>query len=124
MDSLVELEVAIVVGDALSKVDVAGLPVALGVEELGAEDGNGAITLDGEVGVLAGVREVLAVPGEVAIDVANELVKVDLGVLPLAVTLLEAGPQDVAIVDTDVLSGVVESHCELIGWVREVLVVL
>jgi hypothetical protein len=113
---------AVVVGDTLGEVDVAGLCVALGVEELGAEDWDGAITLDGEVGALSSVREVLAIPREVAVNVADELVEVDLSILPLAVTPLETGPQDVAIVDADVLSGVVESHFGLSGWVRGVLV--
>jgi hypothetical protein len=84
------------------------------------------------VGVLSRLREVLAIPLEVAcrivstkhvsavmmlhaVDVADELVEVDLSILPRAISLLETGPQDVAIVDADVLGGVVESHFELGG---------
>ena len=57
---------AIVVGDALGKVEVTLLVVALLVAERGTEDRDGAIALDGEVDVLSRAGEALAVPVEVA----------------------------------------------------------
>lgn len=45
-------EVAILVGDALTKVDVAGLAVAIDIPQGSTEDGDVAITLEGEVDVL------------------------------------------------------------------------
>lgn len=44
------------------------------------------------------------------------IVKVDLGVVPLAVSTLEAG-LEVGTLDANVLSRVVESHCD--RWVGE-----
>jgi hypothetical protein len=58
----------------------------------------------------------------VTVDVANVVVKVDLSVLPLSIGALEAGPQDVTIVNTDVLGGVVERHSGRVGGVRDFLV--
>ena len=126
-------ELAIVVGDALSKVDVTGLTLTFLVDEGSTEDRDLASTLDGEVDVVSRAGETLAVPVEVAFDiiskgtglwnsqltvvVAEDLVKVDLSVAPLAIATLETGPEDVAVVDTDVLSRVVESHCA--GWLVE-----
>jgi hypothetical protein len=46
------------------------------------------------------------------VHVANVLVEVDLSVIPLAIGGLETSLQDVAVVDVDVLGGVVESHLE------------
>lgn len=42
------------------------MAVAVRVVESGAEDGDRAVALDGEVDVLSGAGEVLAVPDEVA----------------------------------------------------------
>ena len=42
--------------------------------------------------------------------VANALVEVNLSVVPIAVGSLEASPEHVAVVDADVLGGVVEGH--------------
>ena len=59
---------AVVVGDALGEVDIAGLAVAILVEESSTEDGDGTVTLDGEVDVLGGAREAGALPEEVALE--------------------------------------------------------
>ena len=42
--------------------------------------------------------------GTLTVVVANELVEIDLSIHLLAVRVLEASPEDVSIVDTDVLS--------------------
>ena len=46
------------------------------------------------------------------------VVKVDLGVVQLAVSALEAGLEDVAVLNADVLSRVVERHCRKVGFGR------
>jgi hypothetical protein len=67
-EKLTEVELAVVVGDALGEVDIAGLAVALLVEEGGAENRDGTIALDGEVDVLGGAGEAGALPEEVALE--------------------------------------------------------
>lgn len=44
------------------------------------------------------------------VHVTNVVVEVNLGVVPLSVRRLEASPQDVAIVDANIFSGVVKGH--------------
>jgi hypothetical protein len=58
--------VAVVVGDALGKVEVTLLVVALLIAKRSTEDRHGAVALDSEVDVLSRTRETLAVPVEVA----------------------------------------------------------
>lgn len=53
-----EDEPAVAVLDALGEVDVAVLEVSLAISQLGAKDGNLSTTLNGEVDVLGGLREV------------------------------------------------------------------
>jgi hypothetical protein len=106
------------------------LAVALGVEEGSTEDGDLCIALHGELDVLSGVSEALAIPDEGAcqtqlasgstsnvvrqntVVVADVGVEVDLGVDPLAVAVLETSSKHVAVVDADVLGSVVESHVD------------
>jgi hypothetical protein len=59
-------EVSVIVADALAQVDVTLVAVAIAIEEGGTEDGDRAFTLDGEVDVLGGTREALAIPDKVA----------------------------------------------------------
>jgi hypothetical protein len=47
---------------------------------------------------------------ELTVNVADMLVEVDLGVVPLAVGGSETSPEDVAVVNANVLCGVVERH--------------
>lgn len=48
--------------------------------------------------------------------VADELVQVNLGLLPLAVDALQAGAEDVAVLEADVLGGVEEVAGHGCGW--------
>jgi len=57
--------VAVIVGDALGKVEVTLLIVAILIAERCTEDRYGAVSLDGEVDVLSRAGEALAVPVEV-----------------------------------------------------------
>jgi hypothetical protein len=85
---LTVVELAVVVGDALGQVEVTLLVVALLVAERGTEDGDGTVALDGEVDVLSGAGEVLAVPVEVALKVISDSLKIHLqGKLPLSLPM-------------------------------------
>lgn len=61
---LTEVEVAIIVGDALRKVEIPLAALAVFVTERSTENRNLTATLDGEMDVFSGVGEVLAVPAE------------------------------------------------------------
>lgn len=45
--------------------------------------------------------------------VADAAIEIELGILPVTVAILEATPQDVAVVNADILGRVVEAHCEM-----------
>lgn len=64
--TLLELELTVVVHNALGEVKVTGIPVALEVAQLSAKNRDIRATLNGKMDVLSGVAEVLAVPLEVA----------------------------------------------------------
>lgn len=55
--------------------------------------------------------------GLCTVDVANVVVQVDLRVIPLSIHALKTGTKHVAVVNTDVFSGVVERHVEVVGVV-------
>lgn len=59
-----EHKLAIVVADALGEVEIALFTLAILVEQGSTEDGDLAATLDGEVDILSGRREVLTIPEE------------------------------------------------------------
>lgn len=63
---LIELEDTVDILDVLSEVDIGANELSIAVVELGPEDGDLAITLDGKVNVLGALGEVLAVPLELA----------------------------------------------------------
>lgn len=136
---LVEDELVVLKGDALSQVDVGTLAAA----ELGTEDGDVGTTLNGEGDVLSGLREVCLIPllahhalkleqrqrgkrkerrttttpNEAAVVVAEDGVEVELDGLAVLV-----GTEDVVLVHADVLDRLVEGHDEGCGcWllVRE-----
>jgi hypothetical protein len=120
------VEVAIVVDDTLTQVDVASLTVALLVPEGGAEDGDVAVSLKCEVNFVGGMGEALTIPDEVAccrlvravlnssvfhtVVVADVLIEIDLSIVPLAVGLLKTSPQDMAVINADIFGRVVEGH--------------
>lgn len=117
-------------------------PLAVSVSETGAQDADGAGTLDGAPGALGGVGEAVAVPAEAAwrargvspsvcltnrsraweihtVLVADVVVQVDLGLNPLAVNALEGSAEHVVVLKTDVAGGVEERHGECVcvcGW--------
>ncbi len=119
-DVLTEVEAAVVVSNTLSEIDVSIFEVSVQVPEAGTENG-GSAALDGEGDVLSAVGEVLSSPLKGAflvvsygfaeqrrhcqhtVVIANELVEIDLGIDLVAPRVAEAGPEDMAVVNTDVL---------------------
>lgn len=82
----------------------------------GTENGSAAAALDIELNVLGFLGEVLATPYKATFRIANEVVEIDLSVLQVPIDVAKAGPQDVAVVDTDVFGGVVEAHGDGLNW--------
>jgi len=56
------LKCAVIVADALTKVEIMFLAIALAVDQGSAEDRDGTLALDGELDVLGRAGEVDAVP--------------------------------------------------------------
>lgn len=54
------------------------------------------------------------------IDTANVVVEVDLSVLQISIAVAKAGPQDVAIINADIFSRVLESHGDVVKLKRVV----
>lgn len=57
-----KVELAVIVANALGEVDVAGDELAAGVAELGAEDGDTLVALEGEGDVLGATGKVVGTP--------------------------------------------------------------
>lgn len=114
----------------LGEVEVGLVLLAIEVAELGTENGDVVIALEGEFDVLSRVGEVwqisvsnrgdvrlgnltLTTPLEGAVVVANKTVEVNLSINFLAVSVGELALEDVAVVELKVLGAKVESHCVL-----------
>lgn len=110
LSRLLELELAAVVGDALGKVDVMPVDIAVHVGETGTENGNVLVTLQLEGDTLGAGGEVTTLPLKEAVVVAKDGVEVELSVNPLALTVVETGTEDVAVIDADVLGREMERH--------------
>lgn len=116
------MEATIVVGNTLAQVEVSIPPLAVHCTESGAKDGDGSITLNGEVGILGGAGKASAVPGEVSYNayllvlygmvqigvdhtilITNVVVQVHLGVDPLAILSSKTTTEEVTILETKLL---------------------
>jgi len=96
-------KVPVLVGKALGQVEIRVLVVAVVVPEPGAKHADRSVALNGDAGILGRRREARAVPAEVAIPVANVVVKVDLDLPPLAVDALEVALEDVFVLKVELL---------------------